>query len=231
MKNKKLILTIGIIAILLVLGIVIFILTEDMRQEAILKVEMSKLSKMDVTKDSVDMTIKTKKEYGIVEETAKTYLNTYSNTLKDIQKILNDDKIAEILTSENYKSDGPEFTESKEYITSMRERFNEKMNTLIDMTSKEMMMQAIQDKNLEEKYINLYNELMLGDELTNDLEEAAKSLQESNELINKVLDTQENVINMLSKNKGKWEINDEGQIEFDTKALVDEYNRYLDELN
>ena len=34
----------------------------------------------------------------------------------------------------------------------------------------------------------------------------------------------------LIENKDKWQINDEGEIEFDTQALVDEYNGYLTDL-
>ena len=224
----------GIIAIIVIVviavGALAYIGTSDIRQREILIGEANKLGEMDITKENVDMTIKTTGDYAIVEQTMKEYINTYSNNLKEVEKILEDERLAQVLTSDNYENDGPNFIETKSYINETRENFNTKINTLIEMTSEENMMKAIEDKNLSQEMNDLYKQLMLGEEMTTDFQETAKSLQESSDTINAVLDVQENVINMLIANKDKWEINDEGEIVFATQKLVDEYNGYLQNL-
>lgn len=82
---------------------------------------------------------------------------------------------------------------------------------------------------VEETIKELYIELMLGEELKGDLQEAKDSLTESSVTINNILDVQEKVINMLIQNKGKWEVEDE-QIVFSSQALVNQYNEYINSL-
>lgn len=227
--KKKVIIIIAVVVIAII-GVLAYIATSDIRERAILIEEANKLGEMDITKENVDMTIKTTGDYAIVEQTMKEYINTYSNTLKELGRILEDERLSQVLTSDNYENDGPNFIETKNYINETRESFNTKINTLIEMTSEEKMMKAIEDKNLSQEMNDLYKQLMLGEEMTTDFQETAKSLQESSDTINAVLDVQENVINMLIANKGKWEINDEGEIVFATQKLVDEYNGYLQNL-
>lgn len=227
--KKKII--IGIVAVILAIVAVIgyFVVSEVMQEKTLIK-EINKIAESDITKDEIDMKIKTKGDYAIVETTIKEYMNTYSTNCKDIINIMNDKKMAEILTADNYKNDGPEFTASKEYINNTRAEFNEKINVLIDMTSEESMNEAIANKNLNEEFLELYNRLMLGDEMKVDLQETVDGLKEANEGINHILDVQEKVINLLIANKEKWSINDDDEIEFETQKLVDQYNELISSL-
>lgn len=227
--KKRIIILVAVIVIV-VAGVIGYIATSQMRQESILRKEAQKLSEMDITKDNVDMEIKTTGDYAIVEKTMKDYIYKYSETLKELGKILEDDKLQKVLTSDNYKEDGPDFVETRQYISDTRTNFNDKINTIIDMTKEENMLAAIEGKNLDEVYINLYKELMLGKEMTDELKEAENSLEESKTTINKLLDVQENIIDMLIKNKGRWEVNAEGEVQFESQKLVDEYNGYLNNL-
>ena len=219
--------SIVVIIVLIALGL---ILTNDSRQEAKLRKEVEKINSLDITKDDVDMKIRTSGDYAKVEETIKQYMNTYATTLKEIDKMLDDSTLSEILTSENYKNDAPEFTKSLNFITSTRENFNEEINVLIDMSSEEMMLEKINEKGLDEKYVELYKELMLNENIKNDLSKTVDSLRSSGQMINSILDIEENVINLLVQNEGKWNVNEDGEIEFSAKSLVDKYNEYLSEL-
>ena len=227
MRNK-----IGIIiavVVLAIVGIIGYFATVDLAQAAILRKEIAVIAESDITKDEIDMEIKTKGDYAVVEQTIKEYMNKYSITCKEVMAILEDEQMAEILSAENYKNDGPDFITSKAYIESTRKNFNEKITLLIEMTSEETMKLAIEDKGLDENFKELYYELMLGEELKVDLQKAKESLESSSVTINKILDVQEKVINMLIKNKGKWEVQND-QIVFSTQALVDEYNGFISSL-
>lgn len=230
-KKNKIVLGIVLgVVLLVIIGVIAFIATSDLRQVVTLRSEVEKLSKIDITKDDIDMTIKTTGEYAVVEQTIKDYMNTYASNTKQLEKILDDDKISEILSAENYKNDGPDFIESRKYINETKSSFNEKMNTLIEMTNEEFILKATDGKKLNENMIELYKELMLGNELGEDLQETVQTLKEASDSLNKVFDVQEKIINMLIANKDKWKINNEDQIEFLTEKMVDEYNGYLNEL-
>lgn len=229
MKKKSIIIAIIVVA-LVVIGVIGFIAMSDLMQGITLRNEVDKIGKADMIKDDIDMTIKTKGDYAVVEGTIKEYMNIYSVASKELAKILEDEQIAQVLTAENYKDDGPDFVKTKEYITKTRVAFNEKINLLIDMTSEEKMMEAIEEKGLKENFIDLYKELMLGNEIKTDLQEIVNTLQESNTTINNILDTQEKIINMLIENKGKWQVNNDGEIEFESQKLVDQYNQFISSL-
>ncbi|MCI8362649.1 MAG: hypothetical protein HFJ41_05970 [Clostridia bacterium] len=220
--KKKMIVIVAILALIIV-GVIGYFATLDLKQGVTLRKEVGTIGKLDITKDEIDMTIKTKGDYAVVEKTIKEYLNNYSINIKEAMNIMQDKKMAEILTVDNYKNDGPEFTNSKEYISKAKTDFNEKMELLINMTSEEKMMQEIENKNLDSNFVELYRELMLGDKMEEDLKEMVKSLEEASTTINNILDTQEKVINLLINNKGKWEVKG-NQIQFSTQKLVNEYN-------
>lgn len=223
---KKKIIIIAVIIVIAIVGIIGYFAMSNLMQSITLTKEVDKVGKTDITKDDIDMTIKTKGDYGVVEKTIKEYINTYSNNCKEVMNIIQDGKLEQILTAENYQNDGPEFVNTKEYIANTKKEFNEKMNLLIDMTSKEKMLEAIQNKNLNEDFIKLYEDLMLGNETKIDLTQTVDALQETSTYINRLLDTQEKVIELLANNKGKWQVNND-QIEFETQKLVDEYNNII----
>lgn len=227
--KKKIIIIAGII-VLVVIALIAYFATSDLMQNITIRKEIDIIGKSDITKDEIDMTIKTKGDYAIVEKTIKEYINIYATNCKELVNILEDDKMENILTAENYRNDGKEFINSKEYINNTRKNFNEKINLLIDMTKEEKMMEAINTKELDENFIELYKELMLGNEMKVDLEEAVESLQESSKTINNILNVQEKIIELLINNKGKWNINSDDEIEFETQKLVDEYNQLISSL-
>ena len=227
LKNK-----LGIIVtilLLLLIAAIGYFASVDLVQASILRKEIATIAELDITKDEIDMEIKAKGNYAVVEQTIKEYMNKYSVTCKDVMAMLEDEQMAEILSAENYKNDGLDFIKSKEYIATIRKNFNEKITLLIDMTSEETMKLAIEDKGLDENFKELYTELMLGEELREDLQKAKTSLEESSVTINNILDVQDKVINMLIENKDKWEVDDD-QIVFSTQTLVDQYNGFISNL-
>lgn len=227
---KKKIILVAIIIVLAIVGVVGYMLASSLMQEITLRKEADAIGKLDITKDSIDMEIKTKGDYGVVEKTMKEYMNTYGTTCKELMDILQDDQMGKILTAENYKNDGKEFTKTKEYITKTKTDFNEKINKLIEMSSEEKMMDAIKEKQLEESYVELYKEIMLGNEIKEDLQEVVSELEEASKAINNRLEGEEKIINLLVENKNKWNVNDNGEIEFETQKLVDEYNNLISSL-
>ena len=86
--NKKIIgITIAVIVvIIIIIGAVLII--RDLRQDSILKDEIKRVSKLNIAKDQIDMNIKTKGDYGVIEKTIKEYLNEYSILVKKVTRVM-----------------------------------------------------------------------------------------------------------------------------------------------
>lgn len=67
-------------------------------------------------------------EYLQVEEALKEYLTARFQNITKISEILNNEKLENILTIDNYKNDGPEFVTTKEYIENTKQELQELKN-------------------------------------------------------------------------------------------------------
>ena len=160
MKKKIFIGITTVIAILLI--IVTVVVVRDLGEERKLKDEVNKIANLDLLEEDVDMTIITKNEYGIVEKTIKEYINEYGKIAKETVSLMQDKRTTNLLSIDNYEQDGKEFIESKAYIKDTQEKINTNISRLIELTRKENMQDAIKDNNLDDYYIDFYNDLMFG---------------------------------------------------------------------
>ena len=228
MKKKMLIILIVVIVVVLV-AVAGFVYYEK-QQENILIEEVNRLSSLDITEDEIDMNIKSSGNYGVVERKIKEYLNQYAVYSKEITSIMEDEQLSKVLTAQNYTEDGPEFTETKEYLASTKQNFSEKMQELIEMTSEESIMKYVEEENLSERYVNLYRNLMFDDEILKDLQEAETTLEEVSKKINELIGIEEEIIELLVNNKDKWVVEGD-QIQFTSRTVLEEYNELVEKLS
>ena len=228
---KKKILIIIVIVAIIILGLITYFVISDLRQEEKLKSELNELSQLS-NAENIDMdkvneklnTVVTKDDYAIVEKAFKDYLSdSFENSL-EIANILNDEKITQSLTPENYKNDGPEFTNTKEYLTQTIEQLEYCKNKYNEFLTDEKAMSYINDKNLDDYYVNLYK-----DEIVGDLSNTDKTVENSiNEVIS-LLKQSENIIDFLIENKNNWDIENDN-IVFDDTDLAREYDDVVSQL-
>ena len=231
MKKKVLIAVLIIIVIaLVVMGYFVF---SDMMQEDKLKTELSEIYQltsaetidMDAINERLNRTI-TKGDYAVVEEAFKTYLKDNFDNSIEIANILNDEKITSLLTVENYKEDGKDFTESKSYITTTRTTLENCKEKYTEFLTEEKAMSYINDKGLDSYYTDLYKEEFVGDMETSESDGIVES---SIDEVISILNTSEEILNLLSENQDSWEIDGE-IIVFSSESLSDEYNELVDAL-
>ena len=231
MKKKVLIVLLIIIVIALV-GVGYFVFT-DMMQEDKLKTELSELNdlvnaeniNMDAVNEKLDRRITTG-DYEKVEDAYKSYLRDNFDNSIQIANILNDEKITTLLTVENYESDGKDFTESKEYITNTRETLEECKAKYTEFLTEEKAMSYINDKGLDSYYTDLYKNEFIGDmsSATQDT-----TVQDSIDEVITILNTSEEVLNLLSENQDSWEIDGEN-ISFNSESLSNQYDELVNSL-
>lgn len=225
-KKKIVFIVIGII-ILVLLGIFGYMVVDEMNQTNKLIIEVGEVSQM-FNQTSLDYEIIEQKlstnvskgDYLVVEKAVKQYLSDALASMKELQSVVDDDRITTLLTIDNYAEDGPDFVNTKEYIQNTRTTLENLKNEFISYTTQEKMDEYISDKGLDEYYIELYNELMGGDEIMQaDIEELESSLDS---IIN-MLNNTEVVIDFLIENKDSWKLQGEN-IVFFSNDLVNEYN-------
>ena len=225
-----------VIAILLVIIVGIGILVvKDFKQEDILRQEMLEFENLtraeNIDLDQIDQRIrelKTTGDYGVLEKAMKEYLSDVVNVSVNISNILNDEKIVNALTPENYTEDGPDFVETKQFLEQSKNNLEQYKNEVLELLTNEKAMSYIENKNLDEYYIDLYKEIALSEDTA--LDENNKEIEESLNEATQVLDIETQVINFLSENKGKWEIQGEN-IVFSNESLSNQYNEYISQLN
>ena len=209
-----------------------FVIT-DLKEESKLKKEMTEVSSM-IRSNNMDMkafnarlnTTKTKGDYAVVEKAFKNYLKDFFANIVDIIDILDDKKITNSLTVENYIADGPDFTNTKSYIEETSNKLEKDKSSYYNFFEEDKIMSYLKKDGLDSYYKDLYRDEIIGD--INDIKND-KSLEESIEKVVKMLDSSKKVIDFLANNKSSWKVEGE-QILFSSQSLLDEYNSLVAEL-
>ena len=230
---KKKVLIAILIIIVIAIAVVGYFVFSDMMQEDKLKTELSELQQlvntenidMDAINSRLDRTITTG-DYAVVENAFKSYLRENFDNSIEIANILNDEKLTTLLTVENYESDGKDFTESKEYITNTRTKLEDCKNKYTEFFTEDKAMSYINDKGLDSYYTDLYRNELMEDM---DLASQDTTVQDSIDEVISILNTSEEVLNLLSENQDAWEIEGEN-IVFNSESLSNEYDELINSL-
>lgn len=228
--KKKILIAVAVIAIL-VIGVIVFFVISDLQQEAKFNDEMLALEEI-MNADELDFdaiyaktdVIVTKGDYGVVEEAIKNYIKDTSSIAEKIIDTMNSEEFGTILTIENFEKDGKEFTESKEFITTTRETLEQCKEEYEQQFSEEKMMSYINDKGLDEYYVELYK-----NEIATVSEEDNQTVQESIDQVIELLDKVEDAIDYLIENEDDWNIIN-GSLMFLDQDKLDEYQEILSKI-
>lgn len=230
--KKKVLIILGVI-IVLIIAIIGYFVYDDLKQEDKLMAELNEINNlvnsenMDIDKINSKLnTIITKGDYATVEIAFKAYLRDIFDNMLKISEILEDEKLTNILTAENYIEDGKDFIKTKEYINTTRNELETGKQKYIEFFTEEKAMSYIIDKGLDSYYIDLYKKEFIGDiENSTNTTEVENSIDEIIELLN----ISEETINFLSDNKDSWKV-ENGNIYFNSDKLLNEYNEIISKL-
>ena len=231
--KKKILIIVGII-ILIVIGVIAYFVITDLQQEDKLTAELQEISNLvnsqnidiDQINERLDRTV-TRGNYAVVEQSFKQYLKDNFDVSMKIADILNDEKLTTILTADNYKQDGKDFVETKNYISTTRDQLETYKTEYKDFFTEDKVMSYINDKNLDSYYTDLYKQELVGDIESDNETEVVESAV--NDVIG-ILDIYEEVINFLVDNQNSWNVQDD-TIEFTSESLQNQYNSLIDKLS
>lgn len=230
MKKKIIIAVVVIVA--LIIGVLGYMVISDMGQEDKLKTELSEINDlanaetidMDEINKRLDRTVTTG-DYAKVEEAFKSYLRDNFDNSIEIADLINDERITTLLTADNYKTDGKDFTESKNYISTTKQKLEECKEQYSEYMTKEKAMSYIEDKDLDSYYVDLYEQEYVGDM------DSAKdtTVEDSIDEIISLLDTSEKVLNLLSNNQDTWNVEGDN-IVFSNDSIRNQYDELINSI-
>mgnify|MGYP004632453807 FL=1 len=232
--KKKILIIAGIILVLIV-AIIAYTVVTDMKQEEKLTEEFKYIdglvekeeTETDEIKEALERTVTTRGDYLKTEKAYKQYLKDAYKNMETMTNILEDEKIENSLTAQNYKEDGPEFEETKKYLAETKQSLEDGKNKFYELLTEDGAMKYIKDQNVDSYYEEIYNKEIQG--YINLEEKEGDTLKDSIDDVIDVLTISEKVINFLSENKDSWKIEDDS-IVFDTEELSDEYDNLISEI-
>lgn len=229
-KLNKVILTILLILVIFVVAIGI-IYGGRIINKAKLDRELENLVNSGSSSEKLENTTTvTSGEFAVVEETVKEYFKEYSNLRQQFMERVNDSKLQSVLTPENYEQDGPEFTESINYINTAKEEFNNIADGLLNLLSKENIEERIQEKNIGDYYKELYKEYFMdNNELSATFQETYQDTLDDRTLMNNLYDNEIEILSFLTENKEHWEVLD-NKLTFDNQELANTFNEMKNNL-
>ena len=211
-----------VIAIIAVIGYIGFNAYKEVSQRVVLNEELTTLSKKTLGKDNFNTEIKTSGDYAKVEKTIKEYLQKYSDAINAITeesaKVANLQGVVEKDKLEERKSE----------VQQIKTNVENSVNTIIEMSSEEYIKKEIEKEGLSQKYVDLYNELMIGDlssKLAKERETMSSIKDKVMELFDKLIETYD----YLLQHKDSWKV-ENGQLLFYNSTELREYNKLVQEL-
>lgn len=225
-----------IVVVLILAACITFFVIKDLNQEKNLISELDSLYDL-IDADNIDYTEINQKlsqrvtsgDYEILETSIKTYISDIMNSIEELEKICTNENAYTVLSADNIKSDGPDFNKSKQLLSDTKTSLAKITSDLDTYFTEEKAMTYINDKNLDDYYINLFKEYVFEDKssaLENEKNNYSKSLED----LDLILSTEEEAINLLVKNKRSWSLEND-TIVFNAKSLSNEYNKLVDKLS
>ena len=232
MENKKTIIAIIIVVILIIGLIAISYLYNDFntKQVNILTEESNKLLQMDIATEEIDFKIKTDKNYAIVEKAMKEYLIKLKNIYLELDEINSNINPNDIFSARNLQDKNLE--EIEVIISEYKEKGNTYLSEYRELIKDEKILENINERKITSRrnyYTNLYNTVMLGEVMKEQYSFLEEKVERKKDELYDKLNKMELIKKYLDENNRYWTIKDE-KIQFTNINKMTEYYGLLNEL-
>ncbi len=225
--KKRIIIVVGLLVLVLFGGIGYYFYLMN-TQEDMLKQEIINYANKDLIKDDYVVNVKTKGDYAYIEETIKKYYKELSYNIKTINNYLIDSELENLITSDNFEADRPEFVNSYKTIDDTKKSINTSIDKVKELCSEDYIKNLVSEKIHEDYYKKLYDSLMCTNKDIQELKDIRMDTEELANNLNIFLDKAKEIINILKLNDKAWSI-DKGSVYITNRKVLDEYNsKYKD---
>lgn len=209
--------------------LVSFLVIRDATSYNSLKKEVDKILLLDIMKDKYDTKIVCSGKYGVVEKNIKKYFGHITLELEEINSTINDERLATVLSYENYSNDGPLFSNSLSYLETSKNSLNKKIDSLQSFLSNDGISSYISNKIKEQYYKDLFIEIMNSSGVRQKRDEISQLLVNTRQSSNDVYDGSLSLLNYLKAYNDQWKLED-GEIKFQTQEMYDYYTEVISSL-
>lgn len=232
MENKKVIIAIVIVLILIIgiVGTTYVFSSFNAKQMDLLTVESNKILQLDISEDSIDLDIKTEKNYAIVEQSIKEYINKLKNIYVEIEEMNEGINPNNIFSAQNMQDQ--DLTEINEIINEYKEKCQNSVLELEEMLKEEKIIANITEKDISIRksyYEDLYNTVMLSDVMKKQYSVFEENVKDEKSSLYEKLNKIEKIKDFLEDNKKSWTIKDD-KIQFINLNKMTEYYNLLNKL-
>ena len=201
-------------------------------QMKLLSEETNKILQSDIANENISFSIKTKKNYAVVEKAVKEYVSNLKNIYVEIDELNSGINPNNIFSSQNMQNKDLKAVE--EIISEYKEKGQNCVTELQSLTSESKITENIDAKNISNRkdyYKNLYNTIMLSDSMKAQYASLIEKVKDENSKLNEKVTKIEKIKKFLEDNKSSWEIK-EDKIQFTNLNRMTEYysllNQFID---
>lgn len=227
---KYTLITLGILLLLFII-LIFYLVFKDLKQESILEQEIMTYSNKELATDDYTIEIKTTGDYAHVEKAVKKYYKELSDSVKEINSYLNDEKLMKILSTENIISDRPDYSISHSTIKITKNKINEAINSINKLCNEDTIKGLLDKEKLvdEEYYYDLFLQYMYTEQDKKYLESLREEMKTISDNINKCLDKIDEILIFLQTNDSTIECQG-NYAYFNSDTVLMEYKKLISEL-
>lgn len=232
MENKKTIIGIIIVVILIIALVITSYLYNEFnkKQIKIFTEETNNLLQKSIATEEINSEIKTEKNYAIVETAIKEYVSKLKNIYVEIDKMCSGINPNDIFSAENLEN--KEVEKIDEVIAQYEEKSNNYVEEFNKMIEEEQIINNIEGKGIKNRknyYVDLYKTVMLSDSMKKQYELIESKIEQKKDEVKDKLEQLEKIKKYLEDNKNYWSIKD-GKIQFSNINRMTEYYSLVNEL-
>ena len=232
MENKKTIIGIIIVVILIIGLIVASYLYSDFnkKQLNLLTDETNTILKNDILTEGINLEIKSEKNYATVEKAIKEYLLKLKNIYSNIDETYNQINPNDIFSAKNIEDKN--FEEVDAILANYKEKGENSILEYKELTKEENISNNIKDKNITSRtdyYINLYNTVMLSDVMKEKYASIENEIERKKDELNNKIEKLGKIEDFLKENNRYWSIKDD-KIQFNNVNKMTEYYNLLNKI-
>ena len=207
-----------------------FFVIRDATMVNIIEKETDKLASLDLAIDRFNLKVKTKGKYGEVEDNMKSYLDDIALSLQKTLLVVKNPELTKILSYENYKNDGPNFTKSLSFLEKSSNDFNTNIDSILNRLE-DKSIKSYGKKNIDDVYYRkLFNQFMLRNDMKEKYNKTSLLLKESKSNVNHIFEISYQTLTFLVNHKDEWQL-ENNEIQFKTDELMNQYNSLIGSLN
>lgn len=232
MENKKLIIAIVIVLILIlgIVGITYLFSSFGKKQMKLLTEESNKILQSDISKDNIDLDIKTEKNYATVEKAIKEYILEIKNIYVEIEELNTGINPNSIFSIQNMQD--KDLEEIDDIITEYKDKSQECISRLEELMTEEKILENIEKRNISSRkgyYTDLYNTIMLSDMMKEKYTLLNEKVKDEKSKLYEKINKIDKINEFLRKNSDSWTIKDD-KIQFTNLNRMTEYYNLLNQL-